>query len=137
MSREIIFRGKTKSGEWVHGLPFHGNKIVTVRTDNKSPYVEKGSANYYYDYHGIKPETLGQYTGLKDKNVKEIYEGDVFFINEMQLGKNVKVIGVIGYFEDRFICNWFTPTIFNDSLRVRNNVIEVIGNIHENPGLLK
>jgi len=146
--REIKFRAKTKSGEMVKGLLFHGNKIVTVRVDNKSPYVEKGSANYYYDYYDIDPKTLGQYTGLKDKNGKEIYEGDI--LRNINHHENKKPF--YNYHKVIFNNVYFGYSCINlsnesESLLISGNCqlfvyiknidFEVIGNIYENPELIK
>lgn len=106
---------------------------------------EKGpeKAGYFFGGNNVGDDwekhehILMQYTGLKDKNGKEIYHKDIFTMNEMQVGNLIKLIGYIEWEGDRFITKWITPTIFNDSLRVRNNDIEVIGNIHETPELLK
>jgi uncharacterized phage protein (TIGR01671 family) len=136
--RDIKFRAKAKTGKMVEGLLFHGNKIVTVTTDNKSTYVEKGSTNYYYDYWDVDPKTVGQFTGLKDINGKEIFEGDIvltqnettrvivyefaaFYVNGEREGKKVSY-----------------PLYYQCLLEKGSKInFEIIGNIHEHPNLLK
>ena len=117
--REILFRGKTEKGEWIEGF-----------------YVKDVIETYIYDRYrntrmqSVIPETVGQYTGLTDKNGKKIFEGDI----------------IKGYWN-------VTLVIFYDevstSYRVKTSTgherepsyygvekFEVIGNIHDNPELL-
>jgi uncharacterized phage protein (TIGR01671 family) len=74
-----------------------------------------------------------QYTGLKDKNDVEIYEGDILLCAFHHSTRNQK--GIVEYFASSFIVNWMDQT--DESLDEVCAVFEVIGNIFENPELLK
>ena len=124
--RKILFRGKTVKEQWAYGLLAHIGNAWYI--SNKA-----GVATAYE----VIPSTVGQYTGLKDKNGTKIFEGDIVRVSR---GKDIETgeiqynkygVWVIVY--DKFYCNTF-PYIFTSS---DSNVwIKVIGNIHDNPELL-
>ena len=119
MSREIKFRGLTPKNHWICGDLIHDEKDTTV-------YYDTYSQRIYMDHHSNSPVrngTVGQYTGLLDKNGKEIYEGDILRI--FGKGYNEQVKFNYGFYSVGF-------NILNDV----TTRAEVIGNIHENPELL-
>ena len=124
--KEIKFRGKTTNkNEWVYG--FYNQDIQWDSDDGNSIdfyyiYQLSGDGEYYKKFEVI-PETVGQFTGLTDKNGIEIYAGDIV-INEL----HNEVIEV------EFDVECQTCSLA-DIIYMDNSPIEVIGNIHDKDGL--
>lgn len=123
--REIIFRGKRKdNGEWVYGDLYHDWNRLYTKPDIK---IANNMGKF-----PIIPETVGQYTGLKDKNGKKVFEGDI--IRKTNEGRNPEIFIAnihtnFRVYEDIYYspCDHFTKSC----------EYEIIGNIHDNPDLLE
>lgn len=135
--RDILFRGKRiDNGEWVCGdliwadyiparawisSPDDGNRLRRIDTGSKTA-----------EWRGIEvdPDTVGQYTGLTDKNGHRIFEGDIIKFTD----------------EKKYIVTFFTDASafgFEDDYsgflfaRHNSNICKVVGNIHDNPELME
>lgn len=130
--REILFRGKRiDNGEWVEG---DLDRALFADIDFISHFV-KSDERVSYE---VIPETVGQYTGLTDKNGKKIFEGDI--ISERPPMNTIAYIGYVAYDDEaalwRFMIN--NDTKFNGVLLgTYSRSYTVIGNIHDNPEMLK
>lgn len=131
--REILFRGKrTINGDWVYGDFVHGNERKSLRD---SIFVYDSETQSFNDYE-INPSTLGQYTGLTDKNGKRIFDGDVAKVMQ---GKD-KDIAYVGFENGAFMLYPKTGNIYERTLWsywYNDWDVEVIGNITDNPELLE
>lgn len=122
--REILFRGKrVDNGKWITGYYFHyetcHEHFIITDMSYDMPNMEQ-----------VIPETVGEYTGLKDKNGKKIFEGDKVRYDDDETG-------YIEWDEEtaRFIISG--DGVIYDFDNFRGDELEVIGNIHDNPELLQ
>lgn len=141
--REILFRGKViTSGEWVVG---NYNQNVLDRGFDTIEDLE----NFPYLHYGVEYNTVGQYTGLTDKNGKRIFEGDIIKTHYANTPKSDFIEQVVflngrfcGMYESGNMKMWsrlpdkdFKPLAQDRSVYME--WCEVIGNIHDNPELIK
>ena len=119
--REILFRGKTEDGRWVYGDARHNYDGVPIGISDccgGNPVI---------------PETIGQYTGLT-ANGKKIFEGDILKATDEKARTYIyKVVFINGIFGLVIKHGGYACPVVHWA----NNCIEVIGNIHDNPELLK
>ena len=134
-----MFRGKGKySGEWIYGIvyckqtawkrektAYYNGMFITTGIH----YISgKAGENEELEEYEVIPETVGQYTGLTDKNGKKIFEGDIVKVSNKFIDYVVFDCGCFNM--ERQVMNYeFTYQDFKN--------IEVIGNIYDNPELLK
>lgn len=133
--REILFRGKTVQGEWIEGFLTHYCNAWYI--------VYQGGPRVGYE---VIPETIGQYTGLIDKNGKKIFEGDIVRCRYANVLKNEHIQTVVFYcgkFMAKFSNGGAYAELFDGvkhfdfDKSVYMTEIEIIGNIHDNSELLK
>ena len=165
--REILFRGKrTDNGEWVYGY-YTKARYYLDKKEMHIIFAPDGEAFprcEFVDYEEVIPETVGQYTGLTDKNGKRIFEGDIVRYNTYddfdcqsvaKFGEynqdgsagEYSASKCIGFYVD--VDNFTCPDLceygsncFSNYLKQQNilevaQYCEIIGNIHDNPELME
>ena len=132
--REILFRAKTLNGnEWVIGAGVYKSEGYTwIITDDVTKTENRGTGS-----DAIIPETVGQFTGLIDKNGKKIFEGDVLQFNYTGENRGVEGKAIVIFEYGKFGVLWSWHKEFVCLNGFANTTIEVIGNIHDNPEMLK
>ena len=139
--REILFRGKREdNGEWVYGFYF----------EEIGSFIKEKPSSVSTNTYLVTPETVGQYTGLTDKNGKKIFEGDLLngfqypFLNDNAHNYFAEVV----WLENSTAFGLYTHKHPLSAVRGLNEGCdymedfdssqwEIIGNIHDNPELLK
>jgi uncharacterized phage protein (TIGR01671 family) len=119
--REILFRGKTKVyNKWVYG--WYCGKILSEdmsRTEESSQIIDDKTLYW----HTCEAETVGQFTGITDKNGKKVFDGDVIkAIASNPVGEDIEATVIVSL--DDYELMWDIE---------HSHEIEVIGNIHDNP----
>ena len=134
--REIIFRGKRlDNGEWAEGYLYeHEPALVGIVSENDVPEPSKwfiartGFADWNMprpvEFVEIDPSTVGQYTGLKDKHGKKIFEGHIL---SLRTGRP----HVVRFKDGAFILE---DSAIPMSFAIK---FEIIGNVHDNPEFIK
>ncbi len=136
MTREIKFRGKRlDNGQWIYG-----NLIVA---ENGAPYIFPPEICEIDGHHlrqgddtphWVDPATVGQFTGRKDKNSQEIYEDDILAYYSTPYRREAGVV-VWDNLKVQFIANKPEGAMFY--IGWDTSYKEILGNIHDNPELLK
>lgn len=155
--REILFRGKRiDNGEWVDGDLIHNDNEYFPMTLIGSLILslDKHDNNISFDgycLYEVDPATIGQYTGLNDKNGTKIFEGDILNLwvdddNEYDPIKKYRAVVEFGNPNAEY--NWGFQLKMIDRMSFNEDILlwvemedtgafcEVIGNIHDNPELL-
>ena len=149
--REILFRGKTVDGKWIDGFLFQEVGDCVVRwCITRTPLCANDYSEIMGDYAEVFPDTVGQYTGLTDKNGKKIFEGDIVestsdLVNlrgEKSGKKITKFYEIVVTADDSSFTygtreigkTYISRTIYKE---IAQRFYSVIGNIHDNPELLK
>ena len=132
--REILFRGKRKDfdNEWVYGF-------YTLYNNNRGmkPTIVTGTEENCFILIEVIPETVGQYTGLTDKNGKKIFDGDILAFSDR--------LTYVHWHEycGCWDCSYIKSVDGKKTSHEERNpnrwrfTAEVVGNIHDNPELLK
>ena len=153
--REILFRGKRlDNGEWVDGylyITHNGEHEISIYNDEVN--IERWT-------HEVDPSTVGQYTGLNDKNGKQIFEGDIVRYtfdspDDPTATENGLKVRTGRIFWSDWRASFAVTAGRNGSASLNNdvacyvrgrqiyeyvrgaNTVEVIGNVHDNPEMLK
>lgn len=135
--REILFHGKrADNGEWIEGdllqIKYYNKPIIECKIMPQTPVSSA---------YPVLPETVGQFTGLTDKNGIRIFEGDICRFkrfNDIYIGKivfNVKTASFIMWYQP--IVGAYGEKATQKMLLSVCDGIEVIGNIHDNPELME
>ena len=134
--REILFRGKrTDNGEWIYGDLMQNVDCIKIREQEKD--VKHIAKSFEIDL-----ETVGQYTDLADKNGKRIFEGDIVAQNWYDYDEpRDDSFGKVVFCE--YDCSFSVMDVNKDGFMPLGRCgsyhweVEVIGNVHDNPELLK
>ena len=122
--REILFRGKTFNDEWVEGALVKWSKAHSIIRKYGSDTIG------LYEY-SVVPETVGQYIGLTDMNGEKIYEGDIVKYKEHILQVEYAEEYASYFFHNN------GSVIGECTAKYTKEYAEIIGNIYDNPELLK
>lgn len=126
--REILFRGKkTGFNEWVQG--------VVIRPYNDSKLMYSFFDTIANTLWVVDAETVGQYTSLTDRNGKKIFEGDIVTQPVRETRKCSPCL--VEFRKGKFQAHHISENRFFDRYYDINSYTKIIGNIHDNPELLK
>jgi uncharacterized phage protein (TIGR01671 family) len=144
--REILFRGKRiDNGQWVEG--FVSRHTICAELTYIATVIEIPIKKFYKDEsYEVDESTVGQFTGLLDKNGKKIFEGDIVSGTALLRERSGVIVWIkqlagfgVRYAERNDPTAWQESSILKDIERHRYSdfCAKVVGNIHDNPELLE
>lgn len=151
--REILFRGKLRDGNWCYGFYLkatnHWNKNGIHEDWIVESVIQNGGYLNVCGRRAVIAETVGQFTGLNDKNGKKIFEGDVIQFHKFR--DEPDWVGIISYDQCQYVVTGKMPLAYKKPMDgeafhcpfevtvsgIDKATIKVIGNIHDNPELLE
>lgn len=128
---KVFVNGEWVKGYWLYGVPCDDYIITAVKTVEYQANDDAPTSKYVeFKYVNIIPETIGQYTGLKDKNGKEILEDS--FVKDYSDGDIYKVVW------QSHSATWelISKNVRRSLALLYMGTYEVIGNIYENPEMV-
>lgn len=133
--REIKFRGKEiDNGEWVYGdLIENQGRFFIYHATSETTLIDHNDLDITIIATAVDNNTVGQFTGLHDCNGKEIYEGDII----LQRGYGRIKPMIVRFEQGAFIVGWHNGSSTATRPMLIQKRGEIIGNIHDNPELLK
>lgn len=164
--REILFRGKDYNGEWAYGYLIHASEENQDKNDEGHFYhgyyiLKDGfTAKYHTMSQIFREETIGQYTGLKDKNGTKIFEKDIvkFKVLDPHISMKVDIeninlleesiakidfqekycVGIVSYEDGKFIVSYQNDGIeLYNELKNLDTICEVVGNTYDSKEIVK
>lgn len=141
--RKILFRGKrTDNGEWIEGYYATQSNHACFANELKHQHFIFKDVFLDFNLGGLQkfeviPETVGQYTGKTDKNGKNIFEGDIVYCKSRLDNAIMVVIFECGQFRMVLSENYRSYQTNSGFYDINCFDKEVIGNIYDNPELLK
>ena len=150
--REILFRGKRcDNSEWVQGYYIRAEHHWHNHGIHKDWITLGASANggwfALHNKYAVKSETVGQFTGLTDKNGTKVFEGDILKFTDEKY--DYEWIGIVEFGNPNAEYNWGYQLVYIKGAQPNTDILlwfdmeetgaysEVIGNIHDNPELLE
>lgn len=138
--REIIFRGKrVDNDEWVYGFYFERVRNYAGLKTVKHCYIKYETWDEGFITFEVKPETVGQFTGLTDKNGNKIFEGDIVAIDEYSTFSSTGK-GFVNFYDGGYTSFYGQDLLGRDCYDPLCSVCKeryIIGNIYDNKELLE
>lgn len=136
--REILFRGKRKdNGEWIEGYYINIAYVNPFIATGKIHLTAATKGSFSPEMYKVIPKTVGQYTGLTDKNGTKIFEGDIVYVYGHPDEVGDDDFAVIRYDNDDAMFIIEFDTFCLNFGNCWGTDVEVIGNVYDNPELLK
>lgn len=135
--REILFRGKNiKGGQFIYGDLRQDKDLETTYISGYSYYAGTlGTEREPFEYE-VDPDTVGQYTGIKDINREQIFDGDIISIQPYTLENAMYKNAIVKWCSKSASFQILIGSEIRYFDEISNEAFEVIGNIYDNPNLV-